>query len=145
MKKLYLAGAMFGLDEAESRTWREDVKRKLAGRFECLDPMRRDYRGRELEHAAEIVEKDLADIRVADALLIMAERTSWGTACEMYQAHLWGKTIVAVCSGRIAPWLHYHSTQVSASLDEAIVWLLNWDANSRTPTESPLGICKTED
>jgi len=120
MKTLYLAGAMFGLDEAESRGWREEVKRQLAGHFECLDPMRRDFRGQELEHAAEIVEKDLADIREADALLIMAERPSWGTACEMYQAHLWGKTIITVCSKRVAPWLYYHSTWVVASLQEAI-------------------------
>ncbi len=125
MKKLYLAGAMFGLEEAESRSWREEVKRQLAGHFECLDPTRRDFRGRELEHAAEIVEKDLADIKQSDALLIMAEHPSWGTACEMYQAHLWGKTIITVCSGRVAPWLHYHSTRVVASLDEAIEWLLS--------------------
>jgi nucleoside 2-deoxyribosyltransferase len=125
MKKLYLAGAMFGLDESESRGWREEAKHRLAGHYECLDPMRRDYRGRELEHAAEIVEQDLADIRASDALLVMAERPSWGTACEMYQARLWGKTIVSVCSGRVAPWLSYHSTRVCGSLDEAIRCLVS--------------------
>lgn len=118
MKKVYLCGAINGCTDNEAWDWREATKRELAGVVEFLDPMRRDYRGRENEPgiAAEIVQGDLEDIAAADLILAAADRPSWGTAMEIFHAGRTGKPVVTVCAGRISPWLRHHSTRVVPSL-----------------------------
>lgn len=73
---VYLCGGINGLSDADCRDWREVAKHRL--RAETLDPMRRDYRGREDESVDEIVAGDLEDIRASDFVLVNATRPSWG-------------------------------------------------------------------
>lgn len=121
MKKLYLCGAINGCSDAEAKDWREEVKAQLAGAYEFLDPMRRDYRGREDDCVAEIVAGDLQDIDQADALIVAATRPSWGTAMETFYASRAGKVVVIVCEAeRVSPWLRHHATCLMSTLADAI-------------------------
>jgi hypothetical protein len=54
---VYLAGAINGCTDDECKDWRELVK-SIIGVEKTLDPMRRDYRGVELDCINEIVEGD---------------------------------------------------------------------------------------
>lgn len=115
MKRVYLAGAINGME------WRWYVIGKLpSDKFEVVNPMRRDYRGRESEHAAEIVEHDKMDIESCDALLVRAVTPSWGTAMEMFYGHQLGKRVVSfVGMSSVSPWVAQHS-EVCLTMDEAI-------------------------
>lgn len=121
MLSIYLCGAINGCTDDEAVTWRERVKRELAGLFVFVDPMVRDYRGREDDCVAEIVQGDMADIDRSDIVLVNAERPSWGTAMEIRIAHERGKVIHVVCGAdRISPWLRFHASRIDRSLSEAI-------------------------
>jgi nucleoside 2-deoxyribosyltransferase len=131
---VYLCGGINGLDDAACRDWRQDVTAQLAG-HEVLDPMRRDYRGREAGNVAAIVEGDLEDIRRADALLVNAMRASWGTAMEIVYARQMGKRIV-VFTGEWpppSPWLRYHADVVMTTPDGAVRALLSRAGQAQEP------------
>ena len=129
MKTIYLCGGINNLSDSECKDWREAVKERLAGKYEFLDPMRRDYRGREAESVHEIVEGDKVDIDHSDILLVNANKPSWGTAMEIMYAFDFGEdkiTTYIVCdSDRPSPWLIYHSDKIFKTFDEAIEFLNN--------------------
>jgi hypothetical protein len=88
--------------------------------------MRRDYRGREAECVAEIIAGDEADIAASDAILVTADKPSWGTAMEIRLA--WaelGKPVVVVCPRDmvISPWLRGHSTAIVHTYADALALL----------------------
>lgn len=122
MKTIYLCGAINGCTDAQVRDWRETVKSELAGRYEFLDPMRRDYRGKEDESVNEIVHGDYADIEASDIVLAAADKPSWGTAMEIHHAFTnLKKRVVVVCGAeRISPWLRYHSHDLVRTLGGAL-------------------------
>lgn len=116
---VYLCGGINGLSDADAKDWREDAKLRLPL---TLDPMRRDYRGREAECVAEIVIGDLKDIADSDVVLAMCNRPSWGTAMEIYHAAIIvGIPVYTVVPLDVAvsPWLSHHSA-IFTSLDSAI-------------------------
>lgn len=124
---VYLAGGINGLSDADAKDWRETVKERLATdkRFVCLDPMRRDYRGKEAANVKAIVEGDIEDIRSSDVIIAMCPKPSWGTAMEIRLAWTFGKRIISVVPSLVplSPWLAYHTEPV-ISLDEAIIKVL---------------------
>lgn len=124
-KGVYLCGPINGRSDDDCNGWREYAKERLP---RTLDPMARDYRGRELEPgiAAEIVEKDKwLDILWCSALLVYYDKPSVGTSMEVFLAWLLGIRIVLVDkSGKpLSPWLIYHCHESYKSLDEAIAVL----------------------
>lgn len=128
-KRIYLCGGINALSDADAKDWREEAKSILypAG-FVVLDPMRRDFRGKEEANVAAIVQGDLFDIGASDILLVNASRPSWGTAMElMYaarcQAHR--KQIFAFGAGeKPSPWLVYHCDKLFPTLADALAFLL---------------------
>lgn len=116
----YLCGGINGLSDEDCRDWRDVAKAKL--KTDTLDPMRRDYRGREAESVREIVQGDLDDIRQSHFVLVNATRPSWGTAMEVVYAWQRGDCAVVAFTGGapVSPWLRWHSTKVCDSLDEAV-------------------------
>lgn len=118
MKTLYLCGPINGRTDADATSWREAVKTAWPGA--CLDPMRRDYRGRELEPgvAAEIVAGDIEDLQASDAILVFFDKPSVGTAMEVFYAkHDLGKPVVVINASDkpLSPWLvHFSDAQVSS-------------------------------
>jgi nucleoside 2-deoxyribosyltransferase len=119
--KVYLAGGINGCTDDEAVNWREWVKERL-GAENCIDPMRRDYRGREDQCADEIVEGDKADIRESRAVLANCWRVSWGTAMEILFAFERGIPVIAVvpADAVVSPWLRYHTLSVVSTLEEAL-------------------------
>ena len=123
--KVYLCGPINGRSDDDCRGWREYVKEQLS---DTLDPMDRDYRGRELEPgiADEIVAGDEADISKSDVLLVYYDKPSVGTAMEIRMAvKEMGKRVILVDKSDkpLSPWLIHHCQEVYKSLDEALSFL----------------------
>lgn len=127
---VYLCGPINGCTDAECKDWREEVKRRLP---HTLDPMRRDYRGREEECYREIVELDKGDIVDCDVLLVNYSKPSVGTSMEILLAWEIKRTIVLWCAPDtvLSPWLRYHVTDIVHSLDEAIEVIRNLKIHRR--------------
>lgn len=130
--KVYLAGPINGRTDAQAMDWRQWVTSRLSPeRFMVLDPMRRDYRGKEAGAEAEIVEGDKNDICGTDILVVNAlDGASWGTAMEIPYAHQWNKHIIVVWpEGKpVSPWVVYHSSVIVASFEQAVELVERWDA-----------------
>lgn len=131
MSTVYLGGPINGCTDEEAHGWREAVKPLLEAKgYEILDPMVRDYRGREMEPgiATEIVENDKEDIRKSDILLMSCPKPSVGTSMEvLYGASFFGpKSVICVIppGSTPSPWLVYHSTIFEGSEEEAVEELL---------------------
>lgn len=122
MKTVYLCGPIDGCTDAECKDWREYAKIRLP---KTLDPMRRDYRSREDDCTAEIVELDKIDVLKSDVLLVNFDKPSVGTSMEVLYAWQYGKTIVTVCvpGQPISPWMKYHSHAICYSFNEAIEYI----------------------
>src|SRR5690348_16833160 len=134
MRLLYLAGPINGCTDEEARGWREKVKAHLAGLYDFIDPMDRDYRGKERGHAQDIVNADLFDILLSDAVLVYAERPSWGTAMELVYARMLGKPVFAIYSGyEPSPWLEYHTITRFPSIETCVGWFAE-QKNGPKPT-----------
>lgn len=117
---VYLCGGINGLSDLDAKDWREHAKTRLQS---TLDPMRRDYRGREAENVDEIVHGDYADIAASNCVLAMCVRPSWGTAMEIHHAWGAGIPVFAVVSDldKASPWLRYHARGgLFLSVDDAI-------------------------
>ena len=117
--RVYLGGPINGCSDSECRDWRAEARRQLAG-HEVVDPMARDYRGREDHCVAEIVEQDKADIDSCDVLLMNCPTPSVGTSMEILHGWERGKRVIVVASGRVSPWLRYHTEAVFGTLAEAV-------------------------
>lgn len=121
--RIYLAGAINGQSDADCQDWRDIATQLLTDLgHTVVNPMRRDYRGRENEPgiASEIVLNDQHDILSCQAVLVKADRPSWGTAMEVYFAWMHAKIVVAYGAGEHpSPWLAYR-TRLYATLDVAV-------------------------
>lgn len=123
---IYLCGPINGRTDAECVSWREEAKKFWPGK--CLDPMRRDYRGKELENLAQLVEDDLSDIRESHGLLVYFDRPSVGTSMEIFYAKRELKLPVVVVdthgAGKSNPWLRHHCDKMVPSVQIALGHLL---------------------
>lgn len=122
--RVYLGGPINGCNDEEAHGWRESAKVTLEQHgIQWLDPMDRDYRGREMEPgiAAEIVELDKQDIDTCDVLLMNCPKPSVGTSMEVFYGWSTGRRVVSVIpAGSIpSPWLVYHSHDIRYSLTDA--------------------------
>ena len=115
---IYLAGPIFGCEDAYCKIWRAEAKRLLEPHMCVVDPMDRDYRNVEDMHVNEIVTLDKADIRKCEWLLAYHTRPSVGTAMEVLFA--WERDIrtvvVNASSFPCSPWLKYHANEVHPTL-----------------------------
>jgi nucleoside 2-deoxyribosyltransferase len=128
MTTVYLCGGVNGLNDAQAKDWREVAKSLFvpAG-VQTLDPMRRDYRGKEAESVREIVEGDLQDIQLSDVILVKASRASWGTAMEVVYAYKsnYRPRIYAFGAGdKPSPWLVWHCKRLFATVEEACEFII---------------------
>jgi len=127
VKKIYLSGPIMDCTPGESKDWRTRAKERLAGRFMILDPMRRNFRDREIDSSNEIVEFDLQDVRDADIILVNYSKPSIGTAMEVFfAAHDLGKFVIAFSPAEFkdcSPWMVRYCTKILKGLDEAIDYI----------------------
>jgi nucleoside 2-deoxyribosyltransferase len=122
VRRIYLAGPINGCTDEEANGWRDQVRAALTG-WDILDPMSRDYRGREGENAAAIVVGDKEDISASDVVLVNATRPTWGTAMELHHAYTRRKRIVAFGTTVPSPWLVYHCDSIHPTLAGALAEL----------------------
>jgi nucleoside 2-deoxyribosyltransferase len=134
-RRVYFARAMDGIAPDQIRGQALEVEEALAEHgIQLLDPYREEREGEAAEsiedRAREIVERDLALLRITDAVLMdcsIAEHNYIGCICELVYAYLWKIPIVVFVgdSGnekRI--WLQYHANHVCRTKDEAITKLI---------------------
>jgi nucleoside 2-deoxyribosyltransferase len=117
--KVYLCGPINGCTDAEAYDWRGLVKLCFP---KAIDPMVRDYRGREHLDYREIVDLDKRDVRNADAILVNYSKPSVGTSMEVFYAWTLGKPVIVWCAPDtvVSPWLRYHSTAFVHSVEAAV-------------------------
>lgn len=126
-RKIYLCGPIMDVTSDESVDWRSKAKEKLSGKFVILDPMRRNFRDREIDSANEIVDFDLQDVRDADILLVNYGKASIGTSMEVfYASHDLGKFVIAFSPYAyqdMSPWMVKHCTKILPNLHEALTYI----------------------
>lgn len=117
--KVYLCGPINGCTDEECNDWRDAVTEHFP---EAINPMVRDYRGREAECYEEIVELDKRDILMSDALLVNYSKPSVGTSMEIFFAWTKGLPIVLWHHPEVplSPWLRYHCSTFVNTLDDAV-------------------------
>ncbi|MFA7158377.1 MAG: nucleoside 2-deoxyribosyltransferase [Kiritimatiellia bacterium] len=127
MKTIYLCGPIMDESSGAAREWRKVAAGKLGKIFSLLDPMRRNFKDREVDSANEIVEFDLQDIRNADILLVNYSKPSIGTAMEVfYAANNLQKFVVAFAPfdfKNCSPWMVRYCTKILPSLDAAVDYI----------------------
>lgn len=126
--KVYLAGPINGCTDAQAKSWRAEASELLKSHgFEVIDPMVRDYRGKEADNISEIVEQDKSDIDSCDVVMVYYERPSVGTSMEVLYAYDHPNQKIVLIVDRsdkpLSPWLVYHSHHISNSIKEAVGWL----------------------
>lgn len=128
MKKIYLCGPIMDEHEGEARSWREAAHKSLGRSFMLLDPMRRNFKDREVDSANEIVEFDLQDVREADIVLVNYSKASIGTSMEVfYASNDMGKFVVAFSPFEFKecnPWMVRFCTKILGSLEEATDYIM---------------------
>ena len=127
MKTIYLCGPIMDELEDGAREWRRVAAARLSNQFTLLDPMRRNFKDREVDSANEIVEFDLQDVREADILLVNYSKASIGTAMEVfYAAHDLGKFVVAFSPfdfQNCNPWMVRFCTKILPTVERAIDYI----------------------
>ena len=122
---VYLAGPIHGKTDAEAIDWREiaTIALNTMG-YKTLNPMDRDYRGREGEEGIKdlIVEGDKEDILNSEVILAYVPSPSAGTSMEILFANERGKMVISVVPDpkKTSPWIHYHSDEIVSSFGEAM-------------------------
>lgn len=120
--KTYLCGPINGCTDSECNDWRSECKKHFPL---SIDPMRRDYRGIEMESVNEIVQLDKIDVEVCDVVIANCPKPSVGTSMEVFYAWTLNRPVVAIVpEGQIpSPWLKYHATTLVHSVRDAIEWV----------------------
>jgi nucleoside 2-deoxyribosyltransferase len=117
------------MDEVDghARAWRGRAKELLVSDFLVLDPMRRNFKDREVDSANEIVEFDLQDVRDADIVLVNYSKASVGTSMEVfYASHVLHKFVIAFSPFTFkdcSPWMVKYCTKILPSLEEAALYI----------------------
>jgi|SRR5436190_16748830 len=124
--RIYLCGPINACSDAEAKDWRKECTDYLvAAGHEVLDPMSRDFRGKEAESTQEIVEGDKRDIDNCGVILVYYWKPSVGTSMEVLYAWETNTTVVLVDASNapLSPWLLYHSAYICKSLPEALTYI----------------------
>jgi hypothetical protein len=141
LPSVYLCGAIGGRSLREASHWRQNAAKLLAPEFCVIDPLRdvsslrpasspkSRIASRETSRLftdAEIIERDLMDIRHSYIVLRHYTGASEGSPMECAYAKMLGVPVVV--SGirdpaTASPWLRYHSVRLLPTLTEAIRYI----------------------
>lgn len=127
MLKIYLCGPIMDEVDGHARAWRQAAKERLGDAFQILDPMRRNFKDREVDSANEIVEFDLRDVRDADLILVNYGKSSIGTSMEVfYASHVLHKFVIAFSPFSYqdsSPWMVKCCTKILPNLEKACAYI----------------------
>lgn len=126
-RTVYLCGPIMDASPEDSAVWREKAKMLFPERFTLLDPMRRNFKDREVDSANEIVSFDLQDIADSDIVLVNYCKPSMGTAMEVFHASFnLGKFVIAFSPFSFQdcnPWMVRFCTKILKDLDTAVAYI----------------------
>lgn len=125
--RVYLSGPIYGTTDQEQK-WRMIATDRLRNLFEILNPLDRDFRGTKFDvvNSSKIVRDDMAAVDHSNVVLANAEKPGWGTAMEIFYAHMKGKPVLFFTSNdNPSPWLLARARHF-ASLDNAIEELIKF-------------------
>lgn len=126
-RKIYLCGPIMDEADGHARAWRQTAAELLRGDFLLLDPMRRNFKDREVDSANEIVEFDLQDVRDADIVLVNYSKSSVGTSMEVfYASHVLHKFVIAFSPFSFkdsSPWMVKYCTKILPTLEDAATYI----------------------
>lgn len=126
-RKIYLCGPIMDESEGKAREWRQFASKHLGKHFTILDPMRRNFKDREVDSANEIVEFDLQDVRDADIVLVNYNKASVGTSMEVFFAsHVLQKFVIGFSPFSFqdcSPWMVRFCTKILPSLESATAYI----------------------
>lgn len=132
MIKFYTIGPINGCSDSEANDWRNLMEQLLPASqgYHHLNPMVRDYRGREMEPgiATEITNGDLADCVACDVAVAFKPKPSDGSAMEQFYVNrVLKKTVVVIVPPGVtpSPWTVRFSTVIVQSEREAAEWIKN--------------------
>lgn len=133
---VYLGGPINGCNDCECTTWRDEAKVELdkTGLIP-IDPMRRDYRGKELENVDGIVHGDMLDMQECKILLFNCWKPSFGTAMEIQYAAtgIYPRPFIIAIHPpprtKVSPWLLYYASIVVDDLKTALWTIKNHVSN----------------
>lgn len=126
--KIYACGPINGCHNNECLIWRNELRAGFVDSdYDIVDPLRRDYRGVELENLNEIVTLDKVDIDKCDIIFANCLRPSAGTSMEIMYSFMKNKPIVSLIGvdSPVSPWIKYHSTITVLSISSGINWIKN--------------------
>ncbi len=127
-RKIYLCGPIMDEVDGHAREWRTTAAKVLAKHFRILDPMRRNFKDREVDSANEIVEFDLQDVREADIILVNYNKASIGTSMEVfYASNDLQKFVIAFSPFSFkdsSPWMVRFCTKILPSLEDSMDYIL---------------------
>ena len=112
--RVYLSGPIYGTTDQE-QSWRRQAAKLLGKAYDVLDPMRRDYRNIRYNtvNSRDIIRHDLEEVDHCHVVLANCERPGWGTAMEIFYAHMKGKPVLFFTSNKNpSPWLLAHARNV---------------------------------
>ena len=113
--------------EGHAREWRTVAAKALGKHFTILDPMRRNFKDREVDSANEIVEFDLQDVKDADIILVNYNKASIGTSMEVfYASHELQKFVIGFSPFSFkdcSPWMVRFCTKILPSLEDSIAYI----------------------
>ena len=144
MCRVYFARAMDGMDAEHIACEAKEVARELAAHgMQMVDTFVEVKSDEDLrtfdEKAREIVERDLALLKSADAVLMNCSipgRSYVGCICELVYAYLWRIPVVVYVGSSDNDkryWLQYHATHVCRSRNEAVDALISLFVAEREP------------
>ena len=128
MTKIYLVGPINGCTDSEANDWRTLIK-YLLPEYEHLDPMRRDYRGREMDTGVsdEIVVGDIHDCEDCDVAIAYRPKPSDGSAMEQVILSKLNKPCIVIVPEGVnpSPWTvnKRFATLVVKTEKEAALWI----------------------
>jgi len=127
MKKIFLIGAMRGMDRKDSLLWREEAKKKLSEHFIVYHAMRGREEKETFSDPKSAVMRDKQDILSADIILVndtIKGMSMIGTSMEILIAYINHKTIIAFGDAHKGDyWMDYHITCRVSTVDEAYALL----------------------
>ena len=120
--KVYVSGAITGVEE-HSKEWRTEwCKRLKKLNFKVFDPQLHDKEHETIDE--DIVIKDIKEISVSDIVIINADCHSWGSGMELVYARIYGVPVYTIIEHTDdAPiWLKFHSKRMFETLDDFVTW-----------------------
>lgn len=139
--RCYMAGPINNCTDEEAYGWRRDLKKLDMPGIVWVDPLDRDYRGREMLNSKDIVQNDLEAIRKSDVVLAYLwkeDQPYFGTSMEIMYAWMIGVPVVSVMpfplnvkgekllaeiggkNPSFHPWIKEMSVCVCYTLDDAL-------------------------